>query len=55
MQKFEKISVVQVQFRKNLNEDTIFKFECIYPGPQDKLLLKATEINKYTPFYYKKL
>ena len=53
--KFEKISDVKEQFRKNLNEDTVFKFECVYLDSQDKLLLRASEINNYTPFYYEEL
>ena len=52
---FEKISDVSTEFRKNLNKDTVFKFECLYLSSQEKLLLKATEINAYTPFYFEEL
>ena len=52
---FEKTSDVAVEFRKNLDDNTVFKFECIYLQEQEKILLKATEINVYTPFYYEYL
>lgn len=49
-QKIIKIESVEKEFRKNLDHDTIFKFEC--ENVDGELRLGLKEINKYSPYYY---
>jgi hypothetical protein len=50
--KMIKIDDVDVSLRKNLNFETIFKFQC--ENVDNKLRLGLKEINKFSPYYYER-
>jgi hypothetical protein len=50
--KMIKIDDVDESLRKNLNFETIFKFQC--ENVDNKLRLGLKEINKFSPYYYER-